>query len=130
MECRGRNNPRVPEKALQERKTKRGETFREHKVSVAGGGRGAGMSLCGAVQAHGQAKLIAKGTLTESGAGLYADLSGLDYNLENGAPANLLGGMGSALTWGYGDTFLSLPKPEPERWTYRTWMEQRPRRMP
>ena len=40
---------------------------------------------------------------------LREDLSGLDYNLENGVPANLLGGLGSALTWGYGDTFLALP---------------------
>jgi Esterase-like activity of phytase len=69
----------------------------------------AGISLSGAMQAQGQVKLIAKGTLTESSAGLFADLSGLDYNLENGAPANLLGGLGSALTWGYGDTFLALP---------------------
>jgi len=69
----------------------------------------AGMSLCGAIEAQGQVKLIAKGQLTESSAGLFADLSGLDYNLENGAPANLLGGLGSALTWGYGDTFLALP---------------------
>lgn len=68
----------------------------------------AAMSL-GAIEAQGQVKLIAKGTLTESSAGLFADLSGLDYNLENGAPANLLGGMGSAITWGYGDTFLALP---------------------
>lgn len=59
----------------------------------------AGISLCGAIETEGQVKLIAKGALTESSAGLFADLSGLDYNLENGAPANLLGGLGSALTW-------------------------------
>ena len=69
----------------------------------------AAVSLGGATGAKAQAKLIAKGTLVESSAGLYADLSGLDYNLENGAPANLLGGLGSALAWGYGDTFLALP---------------------
>jgi hypothetical protein len=69
----------------------------------------AGISLCGAIEAQAQVKLIAKGTLTESSAGLFADLSGLDYNLENGVPANLLGGLGSALTWGYDDTFLALP---------------------
>ena len=67
----------------------------------------AGVCLCAAMQAQGQAKLIAKGKVTESRAGLYADLSGLDYNLEDGAPANLLGGLGSAFTWGYGDTFLA-----------------------
>ena len=70
----------------------------------------AGISLSGAMQAQGQVKLIAKGTLTESSAGLFADLSGLDYNLENGAPANLLGGLGSALTWGTATRF----------WPYRT----------
>jgi hypothetical protein len=69
----------------------------------------AAVSLGGATGAEAQAKLIAKGTLVESSAGLYADLSGLDYNLENGAPANLLGGLGSGLAWGYGDTFLALP---------------------
>ena len=69
----------------------------------------AGISLSGAIEAQGQVKLIAKGTLVESSAGLYQDLSGLDYSLENGAPANLLGGLGSALTWAYGDTFLALP---------------------
>jgi len=69
----------------------------------------AGLSVFCATQANGQVNLIAKGTLTESSAGLYADLSGLDYDLENGAPANLLGGLGSGLAWGYGDIFLALP---------------------
>jgi hypothetical protein len=67
------------------------------------------LSVFGAAGASAQVNLIAKGTLTESSAGLYADLSGLDYNLENGAPANLLGGLGSGLAWGYGDTFLAVP---------------------
>jgi hypothetical protein len=69
----------------------------------------AGVSALGATHAQAQVKLIAKGTLTESSAGLNADLSGLDYDLENGAPANLLGGLGSGLAWGFGDTFLALP---------------------
>jgi hypothetical protein len=69
----------------------------------------AGIALSGAMEAQGQVKLIATGTLTESSAGLFQDLSGLDYNLENGAPANLLGGLGSGLTWEYGDRFLALP---------------------
>ena len=67
------------------------------------------LSVFGATGASGQVNLIAKGALTESSAGLYADLSGLDYNLENGAPANLLGGLGSGLAWGYGDRFLAVP---------------------
>lgn len=69
----------------------------------------AALSLLSAGEASAQVKLIAKGTLTESSAGLFADLSGLDYNLENGAPANLLGGLGSGIAWGFGDTFLALP---------------------
>jgi hypothetical protein len=55
------------------------------------------LSLLSAKEASTQVKLIAKGTLTESSAGLFQDLSGLDYNLENGAPANLLGGLGRGL---------------------------------
>ena len=54
-----------------------------------------GIGLAGAAQTQAQVSLIAKGKLTQSSAGFYADLSGLDYNLENGAPANLLGGLGS-----------------------------------
>jgi hypothetical protein len=53
--------------------------------------------------------LIATATLDQSRAGAWADLSGLKYDLENGAPANLLGGFGSALTYASGDTFLALP---------------------
>ena len=56
-------------------------------------------------QANAQVKLIAKGTLTESSAGLFADLSGLDYHLENGAPANLLGRLGSGIAWDSGIRF-------------------------
>lgn len=53
--------------------------------------------------------LIAVGTLDQSRAGAWADLSGLKYTLENGAPANLLGGFGSAITYVSGNTFLALP---------------------
>ena len=42
-------------------------------------------------------------------AGSFADLSGLNYSLENGAPANLLGGFGSAIAYASGNTFLALP---------------------
>ncbi len=43
---------------------------------------------------NGQAQvLLATGTLNGSRAGANADLSGLTYKLENGAPANLLGGL-------------------------------------
>jgi hypothetical protein len=53
--------------------------------------------------------LLAKGTLTGSKAGAYTDLSGLNGTLENGAPASLLGGLGSGLAYASGNTFLALP---------------------
>jgi hypothetical protein len=56
-----------------------------------------------------QGTLLAKGTLTASKAGSYKDLSGLNNTLENGVPANLLGGLGSGIAYLSGDTFLALP---------------------
>jgi hypothetical protein len=53
--------------------------------------------------------LLAVGTLDSSRAGSFADLSGLNYTLENGVPANSLGGFGSAITYAGGNTFLALP---------------------
>lgn len=56
-----------------------------------------------------QITLLAVGTLDQSRAGSFADLSRLTYNLENGVPANSLGGFGSALAYASGNTFLALP---------------------
>ena len=56
-----------------------------------------------------QVSLIAKGTLTGSRAGSYRDLSGLNQPLENGVPGNLLGGLGSSITYAGNDTFLAIP---------------------
>jgi hypothetical protein len=56
-----------------------------------------------------QPTLIAKGSLTGSSAGDYRDLSGLTETLENGVPANLLGGLGSGITYAGDNTFLALP---------------------
>jgi hypothetical protein len=53
--------------------------------------------------------LIALGELNQSRAGSFQDLSGLTYKLENGVRANELGGLGSALTYAGGNTFLALP---------------------
>ncbi len=53
--------------------------------------------------------LLAVGTLDQSRGGAWADVSGLTYTLENGVPANLLGGFGSAIAYVSGDTFLALP---------------------
>jgi hypothetical protein len=56
-----------------------------------------------------QPTLLAKGTLTSSRAGSYADLSGLKGTLENGAAANLLGGFGSGIAHVSGDQFVAVP---------------------
>jgi phytase-like protein len=68
--------------------------------------------------ASAQVSLIAKGTLTSSSAGSYADLSGLSGTLENGARANLLGGIGSGMTWAGGNTFLAVPDRGPNAVLY------------
>ncbi len=53
--------------------------------------------------------LLAAGTLDDSRAGSFADLSGLTYKLENGVPANSLGGFGSGLAYASGNVFIGLP---------------------
>ena len=65
-----------------------------------------------------QITLIAKGTLTSSRAGAYKDLSGLTYTLENGVAANLLGGLGSGITYMTGNTFLAVPDRGPNAVPY------------
>jgi hypothetical protein len=69
-----------------------------------------GLGLLTAAHAPAQTfPVLAVGTLDQSRAGSFADLSGLTYKLENGAPANLLGGFGSAIAYASGNTFLALP---------------------
>ena len=68
-----------------------------------------GITLLATIHANAQVELIAKGTLTSSSAGDYADLSGLRRKLENGVSANLLGGLGSGLAHVSGDRFLAIP---------------------
>jgi hypothetical protein len=81
----------------------------------------AGIALISALpQANAQVALIAKGTLTSSRAGDYSDLSGLQGKLENGVPANLLGGLGSGLAHVSGDRFLAIPDRGPNAVTYNT----------
>lgn len=65
------------------------------------------MAVALALQSNAYAapKLIATGTIS----GTASDLSGLTGTLENGAAANLLGGIGSGLAWAGGNTFLALP---------------------
>ena len=57
--------------------------------------------------------LLARGTLAGS-----TDLSGLNYALENGLQANVLGGLGSALAWAGGNTFLAAPDRGPNATAY------------
>ena len=64
--------------------------------------------------------LLAVGSLTGSSAGANADLSGLTGNLENGVPADLLGGMGSGLAWAGGNTFLAAPDRGPNAVSYNS----------
>lgn len=68
------------------------------------------LALPAAVQA---APLLAIGSLN----GLH-DKSGLSGTLENGLPADVLGGMGSALAWAGGNTFLALPDRGPNATVY------------
>ena len=69
---------------------------------------------------HSQAQinLLAVGTLDQSRAGSFADVSGLTYPLENGVPANSLGGFGSAIAYASGNTFLALPDRGPNAVTF------------
>jgi hypothetical protein len=80
-------------------------------------------ALMAAIPANAQVNLLAVGALTNSRAGYYKDLSGLHYNLENGVAANLLGGLGSALAWGSGNTFLALPDRGPNAVSYNSLID-------
>lgn len=63
----------------------------------------AALALPFSFNAHAGVSLIGIGQISGS------DLSGLNGTLENGAPANILGGLGSAIAWAGGDTFLLTP---------------------
>src|SRR3984957_18877748 len=67
------------------------------------------LGLLAVASASAQVTLLAVGTLDQSRDGSWVDVSGLTYNLENGVPANSLGGFGSAITYAGGNTFLALP---------------------
>jgi len=62
-----------------------------------------------AAQSEADITLLAVGSLDQSRAGSWVDLSGLTYELENGVPANSLGGFGSAIAYASGNNFLALP---------------------
>jgi hypothetical protein len=75
------------------------------------------------VSLHAQITLLARGSLTGSSAGPYTDLSGLTYTLENGVPANLLGGLGSGIAYAGGDTFVALPDRGPNAVSYNSLVD-------
>ena len=70
-------------------------------------------SLAAALPAH-AVDLIAIGSLP----GTMRDYSGLNGTLENGAPGDLFGGVGSGLAWAGGSTFLALPDRGPNAVTW------------
>jgi hypothetical protein len=76
-----------------------------------------------ALPAHATPSLLAIGSLTGSSAGSEVDLSGLTYKLENGLPANVLGGLGSGLSWAGGNTFLALPDRGPNATPYNSALD-------
>ena len=69
-------------------------------------------AILASTAAHAGIALIGKGTLSG------ADLSGLTNTLEDGAAANILGGMGSAIAWAGGSTFLLTPDRGPNASTW------------
>nr|WP_218624036.1 esterase-like activity of phytase family protein [Granulicella sp. dw_53] len=76
------------------------------------------ITVASADRAESQVNLLAKGTLTASSAGSYADLSGLTGTLENGVSANLLGGLGSGIAYVSSDRFLAVPDRGPNAVSY------------
>lgn len=64
--------------------------------------------------------LLAIGTLADSSAGKGVDLSGPTAPLENGLAGNVLGGIGSALAWAGGNTFLAAPDRGPNATAYNS----------
>ena len=71
-----------------------------------------------AVPASAAITLIAKGTL-----GGTTDLSGLTNTLENGLAANILGGLGSGLTYVGHDSFLATPDRGPNATPYNSLVD-------
>ena len=68
-----------------------------------------------ALPAHASIVLLAHGALPGS-----HDRSGLTGTLENGLPADILGGMGSGLTYAGGNTFLAVPDRGPNATPYNS----------
>lgn len=72
-------------------------------------------SALAALPAQASVVLLARGTLNGT-----SDRSGLTGTLENGLPANILGGIGSGLTYAGGNTFLAVPDRGPNATPYNS----------
>jgi hypothetical protein len=70
-------------------------------------------SLALAAAAHAAPVLLASGSISSP-----TDSSGLTYAMESGSPENMLGGIGSGLSWAGGTTFLSIPDRGPNAIPY------------
>jgi hypothetical protein len=75
-------------------------------------------ALLAAPQLYASPSLIATGSFSES-----SDFSGLTGTVENGAAANMLGGIGSGLAWAGGNTFLALPDRGPNAVTWNASLD-------
>jgi hypothetical protein len=73
------------------------------------------LATVAAAPATASVALIAKGSLAGT-----SDKSGLTGTLENGLPANILGGIGSGLTYAGGNTFLAVPDRGPNATPYNS----------
>ena len=73
------------------------------------------LSACGAqpadaiIERHAAALSTGPGLIATATLAQATDFAGLTDLLENGAPQNVLGGIGSGLTWAGGTTFLAVP---------------------
>ncbi len=79
-----------------------------------------GASLFAVPVAHAGINLIAIGSLS----GIFSDLSSETSGpLENGAPGNLLGGLGSGFAWAGSDTFIATPDRGPNATSYNSLVD-------
>jgi len=79
-----------------------------------------GLLLAGTTAAPAQAADTLLATATLGGS---SDLSGLTGTLENGMPANILGGMGSGFAYAGGNTFLAVPDRGPNATPYNSLVD-------
>ena len=84
---------------------------------------GAALAALTATGAGASVVYLANGSISGSAAGAGVDLSGLTGTLENGLPGNILGGLGSGLTYAGGTTFLAVPDRGPNATAYNPMVD-------